>query len=61
MPEPTVTISKADYEQLLRERKILHALEEAGVDNWVGYGHAISMVNVREADLVEENRDDKVL
>lgn len=54
-PEQTVTISKADYEQLLRERYILRALEAAGVDNWEGYALAVATVNVREAELVEED------
>ena len=32
-----VTILRSEYEDLLRERRELAALEAGGVDNWVGY------------------------
>lgn len=39
--EDTVTISRAEYEQLLADQAKLHALEGAGVDNWTGYDDAM--------------------
>lgn len=39
--EDTVTISKDEYVELLRESIILTALESGGVDNWDWYGASI--------------------
>jgi putative phage-type endonuclease len=39
--EDTVTISRAEYEQLLADQAKLNALEGAGVDNWTGYSDAM--------------------
>ncbi len=39
--EDAVTISRAEYEQLLADQAKLHALEGAGVDNWTGYDDAM--------------------
>lgn len=36
----TVTISREEYEDLLRDSAFLQALEDAGVDNWSGYDNA---------------------
>lgn len=36
----TITISKKQYDQLLRDSALLECLEGAGVDNWEGYGYA---------------------
>ncbi len=41
MPEPTVTISKTLYDQLVADSEFLEALKGAGVDNWEGYDHAL--------------------
>ncbi|HLO11549.1 MAG TPA: hypothetical protein VK190_04770 [Pseudoneobacillus sp.] len=38
----TVTISKKEYESLLQDSRKLNRLEAYGVDNWVGYGDAMS-------------------
>lgn len=38
--ENTVTISQEEYASLLDDRRMLLALENAGVDNWSGYEHA---------------------
>lgn len=35
--EPDVTLTKAEYLRLLRASYELEALEEAGVDNWIGH------------------------
>jgi hypothetical protein len=40
--EPTVTISKCEYEQLRSKQRKLSALEQMGVDNWEGYSEAMS-------------------
>ena len=40
-----VSISKAEYEALLESERILIALEQAGVDNWEGYGHAMEIMS----------------
>lgn len=39
--EETITIDKTHYEYLLDREMYLEALEEAGVDNWIGYGEAM--------------------
>ena len=36
---PKVVISKAQYDELLRDQAILRAMEAAGVDNWEGMEH----------------------
>jgi hypothetical protein len=38
--EETVTITKKEYEQLLRDSEWLSCLEAAGVDNWQGFDYA---------------------
>lgn len=38
--EETITITKKEYDQLLKDSRFLNALEEYGVDNWDGYGDA---------------------
>lgn len=40
-PEPEITLSKHDYDELIRDQKILHALYAGGVDNWEWYGDAL--------------------
>ena len=45
MAEPTVTITKAEYEQLKRDSEWLGCLEAAGVDNWDGYDEAREMMS----------------
>lgn len=46
----TVTISKEEYERLLDAESTLDALICAGVDNWAGYGYAMSMLEEEEED-----------
>lgn len=43
--EEMVTITKAEYEQLLNDKQWLSALECAGVDNWCGYSEAKDMLD----------------
>lgn len=37
----SVTISKADYDALIRDTRFLKCLEAAGVDNWEGSSYAV--------------------
>jgi hypothetical protein len=46
----TVTISKAEYERLLRNSEFLGCLEACGVDNWGGYGEAQEMFEEEEGN-----------
>lgn len=43
-----VTITKAEYDELLADQKILYALQGAGVDNWEGYD--IAMQSLEEVE-----------
>lgn len=36
-----VTLSWAEYEELIEARNVLEALQAAGVDNWEGYDVAM--------------------
>ena len=40
--EEMVTITKGEYEWLLKDRKKLLMLERGGVDNWEGYSYAMT-------------------
>jgi hypothetical protein len=40
-PAQTVTITRKEYDRLLRADDKLGALEAAGVDNWSGYADAM--------------------
>lgn len=44
----TVTITKKEYESLLKDSKWLYALEAAGVDNWEGHDFAREIFNEEE-------------
>ena len=46
--EETVTISKKEYESLLKDQKLLQCLQEVGVDNWMGYDCAIELMREME-------------
>lgn len=41
MSDENVTISKDEYDELLKEQAFLDCLRAAGVDNWEGYDFAI--------------------
>ena len=49
--EEQVTISKAEYHQLLKDRARLDCLEGAGVDNWCGYEEAMEYYEEMIANL----------
>lgn len=46
----TITISREEYEELVEAKDTLNALICAGVDNWEGYGYAMSMLDEEEDD-----------
>lgn len=51
----TVTITKKQYDSLIRDRKELRALHAGGVDNWEWYSDSLI-----DAGLVEvEDEDDE--
>ena len=39
-----------EYEELLRDQKLLHALQGAGVDNWDGYDYAVESMDSEEGE-----------
>jgi len=45
MSNETVTISKEEYDRLLKAEETLTALESHGVDNWDGYSDAMEDVS----------------
>lgn len=46
----TITISMEEYRRLVDAESTLEALICAGVDNWEGYGYAMSMLDEEEED-----------
>jgi len=46
--ELNITISKEEYEELLKDQKLLQCLQAAGVNNWDGYDYAIEMMQEME-------------
>lgn len=40
MAEETITITKAEYDELLSDSRFLTCLQNGGVDNWDWYGEA---------------------
>jgi hypothetical protein len=43
--EEMVTITKARYDQMVKELDFLEALRQAGVDNWQGYDEAVNILH----------------
>ena len=50
----TVTISKAEYEDLLDIMLWSRCLDEAGVDNWEGIDHASDLYNLESRRIEDE-------
>lgn len=48
--EDTVTITKKEYDHLQKAADILSALENAGVDNWDGFGPAMASIEEGEEE-----------
>lgn len=42
--EDTITISKQEYDQLVKDSEILEALYAGGVDNWEWYDESLSSI-----------------
>lgn len=40
-----IEIDETEYEELIRDQKLLRALEECGVDNWEGYADAVNLAS----------------
>lgn len=54
MGETLVTITKEEYEYLLKQNRFLSCLENAGVDNWHGYSYAWELMEeIMEMMIVE--------
>lgn len=58
MEEKMITITVKEYERLLDSELMLQALEDAGVDNWHGYGDAMETVEEwkKEAETSSANK-----
>jgi hypothetical protein len=48
MKNETVTITRAEYTQLLEDRDFLNALNEVGVEAWDGYPTALDAIEKEE-------------
>ena len=48
MDEEMITITKKEYNRFKQRSLKLQALEDAGVDNWDGYGYAMELLNGEE-------------
>lgn len=48
--EQTVTISQAEYDDLIEQSRWLQCLESAGVDNWNGYDYARELLEEWDAE-----------
>jgi hypothetical protein len=51
-----IQLTQAEYDKLLYATKELSALQEAGVDNWEGYSHAMDILNGLD-DFEEEESE----
>lgn len=51
-----VKIPKAKYDELIRNQEELIALEQGGVDNWVGYDDALERLR-RDRELKEKREE----
>lgn len=40
-----IEVSQEEYDQLIEDRKLLQALQAAGVENWEGYDFAHESLN----------------
>lgn len=46
--EDQILIGRDLYDSLMEDRKMLNALEGAGVDNWSGYDYAMELFKEEE-------------
>jgi hypothetical protein len=45
----TITITRAEYDDLVEKAEWLEYLEQAGVDNWEGYEFALELSREQDA------------
>lgn len=50
MEPEMITISKAAFDELVDDSRLLDALRAAGVDNWDGWDYAIEIYNEEETE-----------
>ncbi len=50
MSEEAVTITKKEYDRLIKRDNWLESLEAAGVDNWEGYDYACDIMREEHPD-----------
>lgn len=59
-----VTISKEKYDDLIKRSNKLEALEQAGVDNWSGYGEAMDLLqefnDTSDSEYAKGDSDEQV-
>lgn len=48
----TITISREEYDKLIKDQAFLEALICCGVDNWGGYEEAQRIVNESDEDII---------
>jgi len=48
--EEQITISKKEYDELLKDRLWLQALEQSGLDNWEGCSDAANLLDEWEKE-----------
>ena len=48
--DDSITITKKQYDQLMRDSAWLAALEEAGVDNWSGISYAYELYDEEDEE-----------
>ena len=51
----TVTITQQEYDSLIKDRRWLYALEDAGVDNWEGIDEAVRILREQTEDKEDED------
>ncbi len=49
MDEETITITKSEYDRLVKDSEWLDCLEAAGVDNWQGFDDARDILHKEDA------------
>ena len=54
MSEEMITITKAEYDELIQNYNFMQCLERAGVDNWDGYEYAIELYSEIEKEWEDE-------
>ncbi len=45
-----ISITQSEYSQLIKDQKLLYALQAAGVDNWEGYDTVLDILKENESN-----------